>query len=182
MRIASKKSLTEPPQTGIQPGAAPTMSRPYKALAFNTLLSSQETDTHPQEPEPDPFRGNPSNLPDVHRMSTRSSGEDPTGNEVHPVPITSAQQTKACWSTTLGRRPRAGHLAASCIPFGLCAPAYLRPRSAQSVSSGTATPEADHLAMFRIPSGMENIMVIVEQRQIGTHCQRISPGQRHNRS
>jgi hypothetical protein len=42
---------TPPQKKGIQPEATPqTIRRPYKALAFNTLLSSQKTDTHHQEP------------------------------------------------------------------------------------------------------------------------------------
>ncbi|CNG74609.1 Uncharacterised protein [Mycobacterium tuberculosis] len=50
-------------------------TEPIKALAFNTLLSSQETDTHRAEPRSrrPRLRGNPSNLPGPLPLSTRSA-------------------------------------------------------------------------------------------------------------
>src|ERR1051325_354131 len=103
--LASKKS---PPQTTKNPGCGgtPTTVGVHKALAFNTLLSSQKTDTHHQNPH-GPLRGNPSNLPANPSLSIRPS-RDRIIKMVSPIPSSIARQLKAIEPISEGCS-RAGH-------------------------------------------------------------------------
>jgi hypothetical protein len=68
---ASKKSPPQPRNGIVATGRSDLTAGPIKALAFNTLLSSQETDTHrdPTRSRRPCLRGNPSSLPDSTVMS-----------------------------------------------------------------------------------------------------------------
>jgi hypothetical protein len=46
-------------------------------------LSSQETDTHPRNPNPDPLRGNPSTLPESQPLSRPQRQPEPNRNPTH---------------------------------------------------------------------------------------------------
>ena len=54
--LASKKPHPQTPESIRECGGTPTTVGVHKALAFNTLLSSQKTDTHHQNPH-GPLRG-----------------------------------------------------------------------------------------------------------------------------
>jgi len=61
-RRSGKKNPHRRHQPGNTRPAPPLTRKKHNALAFNTLLSSQEPDAHHQQPT-DRLRGNPANLP-----------------------------------------------------------------------------------------------------------------------
>jgi hypothetical protein len=145
---------TPPQKKGIQPEATPqTIRRPYKALAFNTLLSSQKTDTHHQEPNrvPSgatlPLYQDPS--PCQPALTNRNQPETQPSPTNQP-PSSNTHHSKTIRGSPTGRPP-----SASCIPFW----AVPHPPTDRAVldpcDSGAIFPGAVRLSAFRIPSGRE---------------------------
>jgi hypothetical protein len=77
-------------------GKPPKQGGLHKALAFNTLLSSQETDTHHQATQlRETLRGNPSNLPGTYPPSNPPThSTDLTRNHPDPPHNTLPDSTK----------------------------------------------------------------------------------------
>jgi hypothetical protein len=140
---------------------------PIKALAFSTLLSSQETDTHrdPTRSRGPDLRGNPSNLPAPSSLSSRSTKIDSTAR-VRRSRLTSwrAHVTSAVlirWVLPIG--PAAFRRPASCL--GLAHPLYNRPRRTRT-GFRMSLPGAGRLTASRIPLGVEDFRRTARHRQI----------------
>ncbi len=146
------------------------LAEPIKALAFNTLLSSQETDTHRAEPRfrRPRLRGNPLNLPGASLLSSGSRKIFSTSRRCARPPRD---------DTAPGRRPgkdrfvggalRAGHLAASCIPSGLVLQEYPGPQLAANHFLCRCPPGPSACRRPASPWGTTEIRQPRKARQIG---------------
>src|SRR5690606_31067268 len=127
-----------PPQEGWRRGDPTRQSpvEPIKALAFNTLLSSQEMDTHRTEtrshgPRP---RGNPSNLPGSPSLSRRPNKIFLTDDRfTRPPRHDTPTGTRPAEDRFVGDALRAGHPMVSSIPFWAVQPSYISPSVTRTV-------------------------------------------------
>jgi len=132
-----------PGRGGLRPS-----SETYKALAFNTLLSSQETDTHhPTIQKRTVLRGNPSNLPDPHTPSNPRFRRTtfPTEREfaLGPTAVTGVPHPEpGCSHKSTTPRTKPG----PCYPEAVFT-------------------EAARLPAYRAPCDMENTTVTRQPRQ-----------------
>ncbi len=157
MRIASKKSSDEDnnPHRGC-----------HKALAFNTLLSSQETDTHPRtptQPGRHPAGATLLTYPTPTRCQTLS--RELSHHVLDQAPQPPPAGRTACRSVGSRACPRAGRLPGVLHPFRATLPAYrLRPCGPNDLP-GTVSPGPTALRRSASPRGREDFRQWAASRQ-----------------
>jgi hypothetical protein len=131
-------------------------TEPIKALAFNTLLSSQETDTHRAEPRSrrPRLRGNPSNLPGPLPLSTRSAKIVLTVGGVPALLRRRHTPRPKTWRRSFRRRRPAGRPPRGVLrPVRACLSRVPRRAASCEPFSSVGFPGAVRLPASRIPLG-----------------------------
>jgi hypothetical protein len=105
----------------------------YKALAFNTLLSSQETDTHHQEPHQVPSGATLLTYQNPSPCQPDQTTPEPTRDQnPAPTPPTTTPEHTTHTRKQSRRESHGPATTASCIPYRATTPSSHRPHTAQS--------------------------------------------------